>query len=586
MKKSILFGLLTAAMFTACSNDDVAEGGGKLLSNGEGYISLAINLPTTPATRAANDNFDDGLAQEYAVKDATLVLFQGTDEASAKITTAYDLNLSFNLEGSTTDNITSTAKIVQKINDPLATGSNFYALVVLNKNGMLTVGSDNKLTVNGTDVTGKTLKEFITDTKIATSATQLYDNANVTNFFMSNAPLYTAAGGATEPNGEVKTLAEIDPAKVYETESDASSNPATIVNVERAVAKVTVSAENGTTTINSLNYEIEGWQLNNTNTDSYLVRNVEGFDAWKSLKTNSTSVVAPYRFVGAAPVVTGFFRTYWGVDPNYNAADGTGMTHWDETAAGTVWLASKANAYCAENTFDVEHQKEQNTTEVIIKVKFNNGATFYTINNNSKTFYDQANLDKAVKAQFLSNTSIISVLKPLIASGQKVEEGDLTVTYTTANNVAGKTEVAEIVVAGAKLASGADLNASTLTVAGTTSAVALINNVNTIRRYVDGMSYYPVLIKHFGDDLTPWKNGETPAPSASDIYPATNKDGNYLGRYGVLRNNWYDINVTSIKNLGEATVPSVDNFDDNIEQYISVKINILAWAKRVQNVVL
>ncbi|WP_367882680.1 Mfa1 fimbrilin C-terminal domain-containing protein [Paraprevotella clara] len=62
---------------------------------------------------------------------------------------------------------------------------------------------------------------------------------------------------------------------------------------------------------------------------------------------------------------------------------------------------------------------------------------------------------------------------------------------------------------------------------------------------------------------------------------------NYLGRYGVLRNNWYDISVTAIKNIGSSTVePVTGNTIDKLESYISVKINILAWAKRSQSVVL
>ena len=61
----------------------------------------------------------------------------------------------------------------------------------------------------------------------------------------------------------------------------------------------------------------------------------------------------------------------------------------------------------------------------------------------------------------------------------------------------------------------------------------------------------------------------------------------YLGRYGVVRNNWYDINVDGIAKLGYPSVPPVDGGEDDIVQnFISVKINILSWAKRTQGVTL
>ena len=65
----------------------------------------------------------------------------------------------------------------------------------------------------------------------------------------------------------------------------------------------------------------------------------------------------------------------------------------------------------------------------------------------------------------------------------------------------------------------------------------------------------------------------------------SNKSDEYLGRYGVLRNNWYEINVQSIKSLGDPNVTEVTPEPvDKKESYISVDINVLSWAKRSQNV--
>jgi hypothetical protein len=82
--------------------------------------------------------------------------------------------------------------------------------------------------------------------------------------------------------------------------------------------------------------------------------------------------------------------------------------------------------------------------------------------------------------------------------------------------------------------------------------------------------------------LTPWKDGVA-GVSISTIYPTTNQANNYLGRYGVLRNNWYDIQVTDVAFLGDATPQAHTGVtDDEIKAFIAFKINVLSWAKRTQ----
>ena len=103
------------------------------------------------------------------------------------------------------------------------------------------------------------------------------------------------------------------------------------------------------------------------------------------------------------------------------------------------------------------------------------------------------------------------------------------------------------------------------------------------------MAYYAVRIKHFGDTDTPWnKEGQgVTAGGNSLIYPnpsTGNNDGWFLGRYGVVRNNWYDISVNKIQTLGDATIPAFTNDpDDVLENYISVSINVLSWSKHSQS---
>lgn len=619
MKKLSILFMLALAVASCTKEGSDSENGGLFSSEG-GFVKLSINLPVTNTTssKGPNDVYDDGTPNEYAVTDATLIIFEGTGESSAIITEAYDLNLNFIAED-VTKNITTTAKIVQKLDHPLATGNKFYALVILNKNGIFAVNpTTHKLSFNtSTDCTGMTLADFIANTEISLSSNTIFNGSGsaASQFFMSNAPLFTKPGGSSNPAaGEMTILPAIDQSKIFRTAELAATHPATEVYVERAASKVTLSAADGTTTASSLPYKIEGWQLDNTNTATYLIRNVDNFGDWKSLASNGVTT-NKYRFVGNNNVATDLYRTYWGEDPNYTDDGGTFVTYWDENTTGISWLsATDGIAYCAENTFDVERQKDINTTTAIVKVKFNGGNTFYTVNNHAASasdLYDADGLKTFIKGYFLSNTSIAAKLTEMHKPGQPdLDASDITVTLPASDSKPGIIKIMSISVSKEKLIDEitADVLAENIII-GSTNALDIVNLNNTIRRYVGGIAYYPVHVKHFGDDLTPWTpdgGGETPIPSASNIYPSDNRNGNYLGRYGMVRNNWYDITVTAIKNLGVATVPTLGrpivppvdpqdpeddpdgpgngNYDDDIDEYISVKINILAWAKRTQSV--
>ena len=81
MRIKHFFGLaVLAAMTASCSsNNDLVNGGNGSGENESGvsYASITIDLPTTSGTRAAGDPvFNPGSANEYAVNDATLLIFK------------------------------------------------------------------------------------------------------------------------------------------------------------------------------------------------------------------------------------------------------------------------------------------------------------------------------------------------------------------------------------------------------------------------------------------------------------------------------------------------------------------------------
>lgn len=578
-------------MLGSCSSSDDLNGGGNNTGSnqsGSGYISLSLNLPTRSGSmsRAENDKFNDGLADEYAVKNGTLILFEGTDEANATFAGAYELkNLSMNLVGTTTDNITTTTKITQKINNGLSSGNNFYAIVVLNNDGTLAVdGTNASLKVNGVDFPSTKKISDLQKLELTKDASAF----KTTGFLMMNAPLSNVAGGATEPTGATVSVAsKIDKDHIYATEALAKANSSATIYVERALAKVDVTATSTTgnlTDNTSVPYTIKGWILDNTNKKTYYLRNTSNSSEWLSLKTTSTGPTKPYRFVGDNPMESSvqLYRTYWAKDPNY-ATKPTVLANDFNTIGNSVPAALKSlsdHDYCLENTFTVGQQNQDVTTRVIIAAQLkDDGKTFYVVNDNEKDLLNATGMKDAVKSAFLNNTDVQAWIKKDLKTGETIDENDLDVADITS---AGNNKPTITI----KSTSATKYNSSTLPVVDT-KIQAIMDGIK-VATYENGISYYPVRIKHFGDDLTPWKSSEDPLPTVSTgAYPTDNQAANYLGRYGVLRNNWYNIDVQGIKKLGSPVVPEVTgDTDDELAAYISVKINVLSWAKRTQGAIL
>lgn len=563
-------------MLGSCSSSDDLNGGGSapVKQDGNGYVAFTINLPTQPSTRTGsfNDDFKDGMANEYAVKDATLLLFQGAAESSATFVGAYKLSTEPWTSPAGDQNITTTSKkIVKKIDN---SGTGMKALVVLNNNDVFTVdetANSLKLKGSSTDFAG-TYEEFVKSASATSSA-----NLTKTGFYMANAPLFNKPGDTTDPAaGTVSTLTDLD-GKIYDTEAEALAGKAAQVYVERAVAKVTLNkgtvTEITTSTSTKVPFDVLGWAIDNFNKTTYLVRNTEDFDSWKSF--SSKGLTSPkYRFVGGAAVATDLYRTYFAKDVNYDTNYSDGIL---ERATNFVNTYGDTNPqYCFENTFDVPHQNENLTTLVTIKAKLNGGHDFYIVGGDETKLYQKTELDNLVKEKFL-NTEATWVTDNAKDASTKIGKDDLTLAYD--KDEAGVIHLKKVTVDPAKLKETPDPLPATY-IKDVEAAVG------SMVYYKNGVSYYTVRIKHFGDDLTPWKKNEL-GVNAGEVYPTTDQAENWLGRYGVLRNNWYDITVQGVKGLGSATVPELTGTtDDEFDSYIAVQINVLSWAKRTQGAIL
>lgn len=615
MKKIYLPLALAATLaLGACSSDNVVDNGGSNpidLSKG-GFVKMSLNLPTDN-NRGSRADLDDGLANEYGIKNAYLVLFEGKDEHNkeneATFKGAYELKNSdfsnFEAVGDDPNHVTITKRIAFANGTKPQSGRKLFALVVLNNNGLFTVDANtHKLTFNTSNVSATdyvSTPNFINFSKAIASTNTDGETpfaADVTNngIFMTNAPLCTKPGGGTEPgaDAEIKTLADVTN-NIYTTEAKAKSEPAAEIYVERAVAKVTVQQgtegklkANKGNTASEISYKLYNWVVDNTNKKSYIVRQYD--KSWNSINSNKVTATdaSKYRFVWSSPVnpnatdANKLYRTAFAQDPEYDDPTAKAANYNQKASNASMTLSptfgNEHPQYCNENTFQVTAQNQDQTTRVVLGVKMSAPGTttydadLYTVNDNKEVVYTKATLAERLKNIILHND-------PAVKTWAENHKTDVSLDITFGNDIAGATTITNATLKGKTAAGAAD---DTFT---GTFTIDFNNALPNIVRYKGGVAYYAVRIKHFGDTDTPWNvegQGVT-AGGNSNIYHTGSNDW-FLGRYGVVRNNWYDISVNSIQTLGDATIPAFTNDpDDVLENYISVSINVLSWSKHSQS---
>lgn len=586
MGKLKFFGLLMAAgMFAACS-DNLENAGNENdgPKTGEGYVKVAINMPSVSGSRATDGssvNLDDGVEKEYAVKNGIIAFFEQTktgagdanDEKAAKFVKAYYMtswDKNDDLDG---DHITSTVT-VQTLDAPMLSGEHnqMYALVILNNgenNSIVSVENDGKrLSFKSGDAPiilepGSTIDGLYGSWIL--NASDITSDKN--GFLMLNSPLYNGTNAQTlVPVTVSKTKDGAETANIY---------------VERVVAKVDVSIN--TTASPGGDYFTEnnrsglnvkedgsiytgdkvvfiddndgaptlGWTLNVTNTNTKPLRDVSDVATWAAYDyADFIGNTAVYE-EGTDPKIS-WKRIYWAIDNNYDDT-ATDFNVYNETnkpkdeswgGYSTSTTTGIAPQYCLENTAPAADVKNNNTTAVLIK------ATYWVdeiADSEDKSFFmigdDAATVTKADFLERVKNTLDSDNSEGLTLGIANVDGG---------------------YYKGAK-----ELKTLITGITGNSYDTAL-DGLGTIRYYKDGgCYYYAVPIKHF--TIT--------KPSG------TIDDTNYLGAYGVVRNNWYQITINSVSGPGApgVTDPGDGGVEDE-EGYIKCSINILSWAKRSQEV--
>lgn len=590
MKKTKYYAwMMAAALAMAGCSDEIdtgGESGGATTTEMDGYIKISLNLPTTSdlGTRAeneANDQFHNGIGDEYTVgNDNFIVFFEGTDESTASYLGISSLTgLDFDNANTNPSNITTTSTVVMGAPKRTNESNNLYALVILNANGTVS-SSDGKLSIGGQEKTTPTLSDFKTalsgDTygKVSTYTTA----NNKSSFTMLNAPIakLSATDQNFSTNENVTTLAEVE---VHGSKEDAASATPDPIYVERVVAKVTIAGfptaldpTDENSPLKDASITLTAWKVGNTNKSTKLLRDVgnstSGWGEWKSIANTSTTNTTN-RFFGTSATP---FRVYWAIDNNY-ASTTDGDLDMNPVAGsikednGTVtwnpkWKDDEGNPipeYCLENTFNnsdgsvpgniatrvvFQVQVAPNIKEDGTKVENEDDpkATDFILGKERSTLY--------TKTTFLAEVKDYTGINDL-----QLAESLTAHTYTTKDDLK-------------------KMFQSNTSLTDEVAQKILDHFGGMVQYYQNNFMYYSATyIKHFGEHYTPLK-----ADGA-----ALSSNESYLGRYGVVRNNWYELNITSV-GIGSPTVPGDDDNIDASEAFLNGEINILSWAARKQEV--
>ena len=568
--------LCAATSFAACSSDDdLSSTTPKTLEDG-GTVAVSINLPKVPLSRAASPDLNDGSANEYDVKSADVALYavNGIDTFCVGVEHFAKEQLQFSMSGTNNDKITSVSAVV---NVPAHAVTPTLALAILNEADGVAL-----------PVIGDKYSMF-ENTPVTAIATGMKDG-----FFMMTNSTFATAGGS------VQSLATIDPASISK---NASVKPTTVtqIYVERVNAKVQLSmpleseSTYGTadltgdmpviTFINGDKLKITGWDLTVTNKSYFPVKMIGNNAAdWSNITKYQMSTLwtDPTRY-----------RSYWAIDPNYNSAfkgqDRNSFNYKSLSEIATSKLSDGNNIkYCLENTFNADAQNKNQTTAVIIKGIYTlsgttEGSDVYRISGTAYKLDDiKTYLAERLKANGYTVKDAADVDASKIMLTNDVSANKISVSYD----------------------GGALMTKGGTDVTINDAVIASFGSDRTISFYPGGVCYYTVQIKNFGDDVKLYNDNGTYYQYNGNASFAGINTSDKLGRYGVVRNTWYNIKINSISGLGapgpqkpdqpinpDPNYPDPDNPDPNTpptpddteNYYINAQINILPWALRFQS---
>lgn len=611
MKANYFFcAALLALLLVGCTNDEVKDDKGNQQPEKDAYTSVTIKLPTVSSVTKAEPDYDAGAPGEYTVNDLTLLFFRAPEGQEEDAAAENDFVLS---EVVSTDSRLSTGTILPSSILPKTEGG-AGAVTKTIKTGAIPISSNSVrvlalLNVGSTEEIAKKLLDTGNTFSTINGALPIPgDNLDGLLgpdhdcFLMTSAPVYSGSG--------MKALTKCVISS-NETAAEIESN-LTKISVERVVAKVSLKAgdkyvpdpdskvdpetpyftvEDGPKSPHAGDkITIQGWTLGNTNKSAYPFRKFS--EVWPNYKTLWERAICPTRTEPA--------RIYWAVDPNYSQSVAGTQFETGSVTDNPNW--TDAVEYCLENTCDFSIMYKPQVTRLIVKAKYIPNTSKITesgsnTTDDNGTWWSFTTVAEHYSAQNMYLNIITWVHKNL-------NDGDMPAVPDDEKSIKldDTKEATESIITGTsndtnweialksdgrlhykldRVTYKSETSVNTINLTGS-ALDAFHSSIGRIQKYDKGICYYEIFIRHFTDN-------EGGYASDDDTTPWTIGDGGYteaqLGRYGVVRNNWYTVTINSIKQPGEPTIPvDKDEPVDTQTAYIDCNIEISAWAKRDHNI--
>ena len=322
------------------------------------------------------------------------------------------------------------------------------------------------------------------------------------------------------------------------TEGEATGAPVA-VSVDRILAKVFVGSTGNAgkpELPENVKFTDVKWQLNTTNKKTFIYR---------QFGLVATATVDVFNVETATDNSTRFQR--YAQDPNFLEnqfnSDEFNYLEGTPTLTGTYGYADANGQYCLENTMEAKAQIVKQTTSFILSGKWTPAPHHKMTFNEGETWYS-----------YQGFTFTVAKMKEYIQEATDATKD----VHVDINGTP----------AGFKAALKALLEMNDCPVDKTEGTITKSFVAHDIKGYKDGVCYYQTnLIRHFDDTMSAQEMG--------------------YGRYGVVRNNIYKINIKKISQPGEPTVVNEkDNGkkDDPSKVFVAFDVTINPWIVRTQDI--
>lgn len=546
MKTRTLFvtALLGLGMMTSCSNDELEGVDNGQNNNGETTLTqIALSVASSATTKAGTQGETEfGEENEYTIENGKLMVVFADKNGIAQVVEKPTLK--------TATNNNEADKMI-RVTEPFTVPAGEYYVYVI---------------ANFDEKALSPIIEGQTDLK------QVFSILDANKLSTSGAFLMTNETAPTKP----EDLTKATDTEKNDAGSDETDSPETLklinVSIERAVAKVTFAKNgSGNTGASDSQFEIED---DNSSTIAKVTLNSVGL-----INLNKKMYLVKGNETGNKP--TGAIPSTWAypIDPNYNnnATDATflGNNFSNPSVGNDDWkdvFATGTKFYCPENTMVAAQQLNGVTTGVVYKATWTMESSYpYTkADKNGSDFYSRR---FAAVLAVASGTLDSKITESIFTTDHTASVAEPAGTFFAYNDLVFKNKYAAILYKAMDEATGDDTSIGgavntkfkdILYKEGSTEKTITELEEQGIHTYVGGVCYYPVWIKH-----NPTETGNMAQ-----------------GKYGVVRNHWYELTVTGISNLGNSqpTYEDPDDPDDPAVARIQVQANIKKWTRVYQDV--